>query len=368
MKRNFNLERYPPVELRSDLGELLIQNEEELVLDSMDAVREVIQLRAKDKNNIGRGDHAKPLGCYRAEFTISPPDVVRPDDRAGIAKSENLGRTFGAVVRFSNSEPKDVSDYRSATTGLAIKVMLGSANHPEDEFLFGRSGEQDFIGGGFKTFVSSTITDYADLFRRRIHPFSNALHIKNAHPEGFTAFATKPFLRLFRPTSSAAPMVLEERFSSLLPYAWGHSAVKYRFEPCHVFERNKASFSRFDSGYQAKVLTEFLQSKDICYVMKIQVRPRPGSPEESAQIEKTFPIEDAKVLWPERAEFREVARVRIQKGSKAMPDDDCERLAFNPWNGLKAHQPLGSLSRARWAVYKESELVRKELYPPEERK
>ena len=71
MKRRFNLERYPPVDLRSDLGEFLIQDEKGLVLGAMDAVQEVIQLRAKDKSNIGRGDHAKPLGCY-------PPNSLFP--------------------------------------------------------------------------------------------------------------------------------------------------------------------------------------------------------------------------------------------------------------------------------------------------
>jgi hypothetical protein len=45
-----------------------------------------------------------------------------------------------------------------------------------------------------------------------------------------------------------------------------------------------------------------------------------------------------------------------------MRDRDCECLAFNPWNGLKAHQPLGSLNRARWAVYNGSESVRKDIY------
>ena len=250
--------------------------------------------------------------------------------------------------------------------GLAIKVTLDPARHAKDEFLFHESGEQDFIAGGLKTFVSSSIKDYADLFRLRIHPFSNFFSIMNRHPEAFAVFGTEPLLRV---TSSAAPMVLEKRFSSLLPYAWGDSAVKYRFEPDHDFVRSDKSFSRFDSGYQAKVLTQHLESKDICYVMKIQARPRARSAEENALIEKAFPIEDAKVCWPEpvgaegrvSAEFREVARVRIKMGSKAIDEGTCELLAFNPWNGLKAHQPLGSLNRARWAVYRESELVRKEI-------
>jgi hypothetical protein len=383
-----SLEHYPPVDLRSDLGEYLIENdiekekqlvekEKQLVLESMSAAKEVIQLRAKDKNNIGRGDHAKPLGCYDAEFTVSSRDVVRVDDQAGIARPENLGKTFPAVVRFSNSEPKNVSDYRSATMGLAIKVKLDSAKHSKNEFLFDESGEQNFIAGGFKTsvsktFVSKNIEDYTDLFWLRIHPYSNALRIRDQHPEAFTVFGTEPLLRWFNLSSSAAPMVLEHRFSSLLPYAWGDSAVKYRFEPCHSFDRREANFSRFDSGYQAKLVSEFLQSNEICYVMKIQKRPRPGSDVEKSLIEKTFPIDNAKVYWPEpgeaknllSAEFREVARVKIKSASKALTDHACEHRAFNPWRGLKAHQPLGSLNRARWAVYRTSECVRKEIYPP----
>ena len=29
----------------------------------------------------------------------------------------------------------------------------------------------------------------------------------------------------------------------------------------------------------------------------------------------------------------------------------CEKLSFNPWNGLNAHKPLGNMQRARRAVY-----------------
>lgn len=73
------------------------------------------------------------------------------------------------------------------------------------------------------------------------------------------------------------------------------------------------------------------------------------------------------VYWPEEprgatsglsAEFREVARLTIEAGAPRIEDEDCEKLAFNPWSGLKAHQPLGSLNRARWAVYRESKSFR----------
>lgn len=367
------LERYPLVAPRSDLGEVLVEDEAKLIRQSMAGAEEVIRLRAeKNPKNLGRGDHAKPLGCYRAEFTVSPE--VRPEDRAGIAKAENLGKTFLARVRFSNSEPKDVSDYRSATVGLAVKVTLDPATHAGAEFLFPGKTEQDFVAGGLDdTFVSPHIAKYAELFWLRIHPFSNALAIRQGHPEAFEVFGTEPLLRVFRLSSNAAPMVLEKPFSSLVPYAWGDRAVKFRFEPCHDFRRAEASFSRFDSDYQAKVIANHLKSSEICYRMKIQPRPRPRSDEDRHLIDKTFPIEDALVRWPDSggpndplsAEFREVARVRIEKGSQPMADADCEHLAFNPWNGLKAHQPLGSLNRARLAVYKKSEVVRKTPgFPP----
>lgn len=365
--QTFTLSRYPVVDLRADLGESLMPDEEALVRRSMDAVEEVIRQRARDKS-IGRGDHAKALGCYRAGFTVSPRDVVRAEDRVGIARPENLGRTFEAVIRLSNSEPKDVSDLRSATTGLAVKVTLDPAVHAGDDRLLGE-GIQDFVAGGLDRFVSRSIVDYADLFELRIHPYRNVLKIRSRHPEAFSVFGTGPLLRSVSLSSSAAPLVLEKRFSSLLPYAWGSAAVKFRFEPCHAFDRSAASFNRFDAGYQGKVLADFLRSNDVCYLMKVQPRPRAGSEDERRLIASAFPIEDATVLWPEpgpqtpapSAEFREVARVTIKSGTPPMADDACERLAFNPWNGLKAHQPLGSLNRARLAVYKRSESVRKQL-------
>jgi hypothetical protein len=367
--QTLTLSRYPVFDLRADLGESLMPDEEALVRRSMDAVEEVIRLRARDKN-IGRGDHAKALGCYRAAFTVSPRGVVRTEDQVGIAKPENLGRTFEATVRLSNSEPRDVSDLRSATTGLAVKVTLDPTTHAGDDRLLGEEATQDFVAGGLDDrFVSRSIVDYAELFELRIHPYRNAFKIWSRHPEAFSVFGAGPLLRSVSLSATAAPLVLEKRFSSLLPYAWGAAAVKFRFEPCRAFDRSVASFSRFDAGYQTKVLADFLRSDDVCYVMKVQPRPQAGSEDDRRVIAAAFPIEDATVRWPEpdpptpgpSAEFREVARVTIERGTAPMADETCESLAFNPWNGLKAHQPLGSLNRARLAVYQHSESVRKQL-------
>ncbi len=68
-----------------------------------------------------------------------------------------------------------------------------------------------------------------------------------------------------------------------------------------------------------------------------------------------MPIEDASVEWSqEDSPYIAVARVRVgpqvafsERGAQGFDD----RLSFNPWHGLEAHQPLGGVMRARRSVY-----------------
>jgi hypothetical protein len=77
---------------------------------------------------------------------------------------------------------------------------------------------------------------------------------------------------------------------------------------------------------------------------------------------KAMPIEDASVRWPEeRSPYLPVARITApsqvawSEARSAIVDD---RLAFNPWHGLTAHRPIGSIMRARKMAYRQSALAR----------
>ena len=78
-----------------------------------------------------------------------------------------------------------------------------------------------------------------------------------------------------------------------------------------------------------------------------------------------MPVEDAAVLWREdRSPFRTVATVRFDRQDVFTPErrvagDD--RLAFNPWNGVEAHRPLGSIMRVRKLAYESSSRQRHDL-------
>ncbi len=67
------------------------------------------------------------------------------------------------------------------------------------------------------------------------------------------------------------------------------------------------------------------------------------------------PVENAAKVWPEdRSAYVPVARIRVKpqtawsEARSAVVDDG---MAFSPWHGFAAHQPLGSVMRLRKAAY-----------------
>jgi hypothetical protein len=71
-----------------------------------------------------------------------------------------------------------------------------------------------------------------------------------------------------------------------------------------------------------------------------------------------MPIEDASVPWPEdHSPYVPVAKITLPaqvawREAKSATIND--RLAFNPWHGLTAHRPIGSIMRARKMAYRQS--------------
>jgi hypothetical protein len=389
------LDPYPPIPLRADLGEFLIEGEKAYVQQAMVSVEKVIKFRLTDADiqstRIGtgnrRGDHSTPHGCFPAEFTVQPQN---PSGKAarGIADRRNHGTAFPAIVRFSNAETTDVQDVRSASIGLALKIDLQRAGYSEADFLPGTQPpgvrEQDFLTGTSRTFLAPDIKDYSWLFEKRVDPgITDIAQVILTHPKVFYDRTIAPKFR----GKGEAPLLLQKEFSGILPYAWDTQAIKFKFTPCHAFDPEKFRFDHKDPRYQMKMIAQFLGASDACYRMRVQVRPDrvPGEAATTASadpranpLEKLFPIEDATVYWPEgnapaelstssgavrvSADFEDVGTIRIKQGTAPLADQACERLAYNPWHGLKAHQPLGNLSRARLVVYRHSEHVRREIY------
>ena len=68
-----------------------------------------------------------------------------------------------------------------------------------------------------------------------------------------------------------------------------------------------------------------------------------------------MPIEDASVVWDEEiSPFRTVATLTVEPQpawEHPVSEATEDALAFSPWHGLAAHQPLGGVNRARKDPY-----------------
>jgi hypothetical protein len=70
---------------------------------------------------------------------------------------------------------------------------------------------------------------------------------------------------------------------------------------------------------------------------------------------KAMPVEDPTVEWDADASpfvtvatFTVAPQIAWRNGASNRNED---RLSFSPWHGLAAHQPLGSVNRARKTLY-----------------
>ena len=119
-----------------------------------------------------------------------------------------------------------------------------------------------------------------------------------------------------------------------------HTDVKYSAFPCGV----QAHYSK--PGEEPDYLLRRLQNQldpahngRMCLNLQAQVMTDPD----------TQPVENTLVPWdPEVARWQKLATIEIppQTFSSYEQQDFCDRLAFNPWHGLKVHRPVGGINRS----------------------
>ena len=127
----------------------------------------------------------------------------------------------------------------------------------------------------------------------------------------------------------------------MTPFALGDAQVKYAAIPCS----QQAQYG--GPGDTSYYLQQRLQARldpannnPICLDLKVQVRNDPPHQ----------PIENTLVRWKGSVTgWQQVARVDIypQAFTSLAQQQFCERLAYNSYQGLKVHAPLGGINRAR---------------------
>lgn len=326
---------------------------EEIPAGERDAIDRMIQeLQAQltehyieKQQPVRRDAHPKLIGLVRARFIVEPRCPV--ELRHGIF--ERTGDEFDAMIRFSNGHPEMRHDLIYDVRGMAIKLP----GVPGD---FVPELGQDFVLATADAFFGTNAVDYVDF------PKASKSKLKT-----FWYFVGGRRLRgglqlLKSMTVPPSPLALE--YYSQTPYRLGPHCVKYQARP--VMARRATQ----DPWYMRPVLRTALGALVTVFpfvghlfpkdaLRHALVRDLADDPVTFEFLVQRWPdlsrmptwaIEDATRHWP--APWFRVATIEVvQQSGIAERAAEAERMTFSPWHAKTAHQPLGSINRARLAVY-----------------
>lgn len=302
-----------------------------------------------------RGVHAKSQGIFKGQLIVEAglPSVLAQ----GLFAQPG---THDVIARLSTS-PGDLLDDRISTPrGLAIKVfgakgprLPGSPDATTQDFVlvngkaFGAPDAKTFLANlkmlagttdkaeGLKLALAATLRG-AEHLVEALGGESATLKSLGGHPETH---------------------ILGESFYSQVPIRYGDYVAKVGLEPLtpalKALTGGKAELHDKPNGLREDV-RRFIAANggEWAFVVQLCVDT------------ETMPIEQAHKPWPEEhSAYIQVARLVVPPQDSfdefIEPRQD-DALAFSPWRGLAAHQPLGSIMRVRRAVYEASAKFRLE--------
>jgi hypothetical protein len=305
----------------SRLAEEVIEPDEGAVTAAFVAFLDQASRRRHPTGPIRRFNQGRASGCVFGEFVV--PASLPQAYRVGLFAAPG---TYRAAIRFANASSS--TDRDKDVRGMAIAV----ADVPGENLTAGATS-QHFVLNSHPVMVTPDAKSFM------------------AFLEASEAGALRRLLYVARhPTVARIGMAARQRPSchldisywSATPYLFGPGrAVKYRVRP--TSERRSPMPSVPGDDYLATALTAHLRESEATFDFLVQFQADAA----------TTPIEDATVEWKEDdAPWAPVARLRIPPQAVAAPGGDaCEEMAFDPWHALVEHRPLGSMNRARRAIY-----------------
>lgn len=282
---------------------------------------------------IRRGQHAKILaGITNAEFRIA--DEVPVDLRNGLFQP---GRTYPALVRFSNCKGVVESDTKPDLRGLAIRVFVDQTT------------VQDFLATNAPASHARDAIQF--MVAARALASRTPIGVLLRLLAGLGPWETLRVLRVLRAqTSRHVSSLATERFWSRCPIAFGACALKYLLEPLDAARATTASAG---DDYLRDELAGRLRRGPVQFEFQV----------ERFVDERSTPIEDGSVQWRSSAAPETIASLVIPQqdlttGDGRRASESVDALDFTPWNCVEGLRPLGSMNRARRRVYEASQAFR----------
>lgn len=333
--------------------EELEKDEAETTQGLIEQMRKISEITYEDGGHAMRGVHAKSHGIVRGQLIV-PSDLPAVLAQGLFAQAGS----HDVVMRFSTSPGDILDDNVSTPRGLAIKVfgaegprLSGSEGAATQDFLmvngkaFATPKAKPFLANvkllaattdkaeGLKKVLSAALRG-AESLVEALGGESGPLKALGGHPETH---------------------ILGESFFSQAPIRFGDYIAKIGVRPIAptltALTDAPVDLKGKPNGLREAVSDYFAREGGTWEVV-VQLRTDA----------ETMPIEDSHVPWPkDKSPYVPVARLVVEPQAswdevRAPKINDA--LAFSPWHGLAAHQPLGSIMRVRKAVYQASQEFR----------
>ncbi|WP_240539990.1 catalase family protein [Salinarimonas soli] len=339
--------RYDPAIERPELGEAA------LALTLRRLFRDIQETTLGHYGHAMRGIHTKSHGLLEGELEVAeglPPELAQ-------GLFARPGR-YPAVMRLSVNRGDVIDDDVSVPRGFAIKIigvegerLPGAEGHTTQDLVL--VNQPAFTEPDLKVFVRNMTmvdltTDTGLVWKKALgaalRPLVAALKALGLRAWTLTTIGGHP---LSHP--------LGDTYYSQVPFRYGDHVAKLALAPAtpalRALKDRPVDLWGRPNGLREELIRFFRDGGGV-WELRVQLRTNPA----------TMPIEDASVIWPEReSPYRTVARLVVppqpawsEARARAVEDG----LAFNPWNGLAAHQPLGAVNRARRDAYPEGAAFR----------
>ena len=201
----------------------------------------------------------------------------------------------------------------------------------------------DFILQNHDVFFVDDATEFCKFTRGSVVEHSDSY--SQEHPR--TA-------RILEDMAKVVPSVLDSRYWSGLPYAFGKDRhVKYKLVPVSIGSEPVPGLSTDDPDYLRTDLRERLLHSPATFHFMVQFAIDP----QHTPLDKATHRWEETVSEPVHVATLTIPRQDVRAEGQARYGED---LAFNPWHALAEHAPVGSLQDARRVVYQAAADLRRE--------
>lgn len=304
---------------------------------------------AKDYGSAVRGVHAKAHAIVKGRIEVVG-GLAAPLAQGLFA----LPGSYDVLMRFSTLPGDILDDSISVPRGLAIKLFDVSGDR-----LPGSEGDstQDFVfvnGPAFaaptpKAFLANLkllakTTDTGEGLKKAL---SATLQVVDAALE--TVGVQSSTIQTLGGAPNTHP--LGETYYTQVPFRYGNYIAKLSLAPVSANMTTLTGVKVETSGRPDALredIGEVLIEQESVWELRVQL----------CTDAEAMPVEDASVVWDEKqSPYVLVARLTVLpqiSWEHGASDGQDKAIAFSPWHGLAAHQPIGGVNRARKPTYEAS--------------